>query len=159
MWSRRSGIGAGLAAALAAALLWAGAAAADDAPAEAEEWPLNVIILHTSQGEGGVEPRAQKYDDALGRSIRYKSLRVLGEERVKLHADEVGTIPLPNGRSLRVQPVHKGKQGLLMGIDVEGSVKLDARARRGHRVVVDGGPYEDGNLAVSIEPDYPADDD
>ena len=147
-----------MAAALAAGLLWAGAAGADEAPAEAEQWPLNVIILHTSESEGGVEPRARKYDEALGRKLRYKSLRVLGEKRVNLHADEVGTIPLPNGRDLRVQPVHKGKRGLLMGIDVEGSVRLDARARRGHRVVVDGGPYEDGNLAVSIEPDYPADE-
>lgn len=123
-----------------------------------EEWPLNVIILHTSDGEGGVDPRAREIDEKLKKKLRYNSLRVLREERVKLHADEVGTIELPDGRSLRVQPMHRGKKGLLMGIDVEDHVKLDARARKGHRVVIGAGAYEDGNLAISIEPDYEQED-
>ena len=154
MWSERIPILAGM---LTAWALLATGAAADESKPAGEQWPLNVIILHTSEGEGGVDPKARKYDRELGPKLKYKSLRVLEEKRVKLGADEVGTIPLPNGRDLRVQPVHKGKKGLLMGIDVEGSVKLDARARRGQRVVVGGGPFEDGELAVSIEPDY-ADD-
>jgi len=103
MWSRRI---PGLAAALVAvALFCASAHAEEDA---AEQWPLNVIILHTSESEGGVDPRAREYDERLKKKLRYNSLRVLGEKRVELQADEVGTIPLPNGRDLRVQPVHKG---------------------------------------------------
>lgn len=147
MWSRRS---AGFAAALGA--LWLAGGAAAEEPRE--EWPLNVIILQTSNEEGEVDPRAREIDEKLKRKIRYNSLRVLSEERVNLHADEVGTIELPDGRAVRVQPVHKGKKGLLMGIDVEGSVKLDARARKGHHLLIGAGEYQDGNLAVSIEPDY-----
>jgi len=50
--------------------------------------------------------------------------------------------------------MHKGAKGVLMAVDVQGSVKLDARAPNHHKVVIGAGEYEDGNLAVSIEPDY-----
>jgi hypothetical protein len=53
--------------------------------------------------------------------------------------------------------MHKGAKGVLMAVDVEGAVKLDARAPNHHKVVIGAGEYEDGNLAVSIEPDYEAD--
>ena len=41
-----------------------------------------------------------------------------------------------------------------MAVDVEGGVKMDARVRDGHMVVIDGGRFEDGKLVISIEPDY-----
>jgi hypothetical protein len=50
--------------------------------------------------------------------------------------------------------MHRGAKGVLMAVDVQGAVKLDARARNHHKVVIGAGEYEDGNLAVSIEPDY-----
>ena len=117
--------------------------------------PFNVIVVHTSNRKGEVDPRARALDAELKKQLRYRSMRVISEERVNLHVDQVGTVPLPDGRSLRMRPMHKNKQGVLMAVDVEGAVKLDARARNRHRVVIGAGPYEGGNLAISIEPDYP----
>jgi hypothetical protein len=41
-----------------------------------------------------------------------------------------------------------------MAVDVEGAVKLDARAPNHHKVVIGAGEYDGGHLAISIEPDY-----
>ncbi|MEM7410673.1 MAG: hypothetical protein AAF430_10605 [Myxococcota bacterium] len=121
---------------------------------DAEEVPVNVIVVHTSDEAGGVDPRAKDLDAKLKGQLRYNRMKVLREERVNLKMDQVGTIPLPDGRAVRVQPLHKGKQGVLMAVDVEDTVKLDARAPNHHKVVIGAGEYEDGNLAISIEPDY-----
>lgn len=143
----------GVAAILALGLLGAARAAraADDEPALV---PVNVMVVQTSNRKGEVDPRARALDADLKKQLRYRSMRVIREERVNLHVDQVGTIPLPDGRSVRVRPMHKGKQGVLMAVDVDGAVKLDARTRNRHRVVIGAGAYEDGNLAISIEPDY-----
>ena len=52
-----------------------------------------------------------------------------------------------------MRPMHKGAKGVLMAVDVEGAVKLDVRAPNHHKVMIGAGQYQDGNLAVSIEPD------
>jgi len=116
--------------------------------------PVNVMVVHTSDREGGVDPRARDLDRKLSPQLRYRSMRVLREQRVDLRLDEVGTVKLPDGRVVRLRPMHKGPDGVLIAVDVEGSVKLDARAPNHHKVVIGAGEYEDGNLAISIEPDY-----
>jgi hypothetical protein len=116
--------------------------------------PVNVMIVHTSNKKGEVDPRAQELHEKLKKQLRYKSMRVLQEERVDLQMNQVGTVLLPDGRKVRMRPMHKGAKGVLMAVDVQGAVKLDARARNHHKVVIGAGEYEDGNLAVSIEPDY-----
>lgn len=141
-----------LAGALALGLAAAPAGADDDAAGALV--PVNVMIIHTSNTKGPVDPRAHALDQDLKRQLRYRSMRVIREERVNLRMDQVGTIPLPDGRSVRVRPMHKGKQGVLMAVDVDGAVKLDARARNHHRVVIGAGAYRDGNLAISLQPDY-----
>jgi hypothetical protein len=116
--------------------------------------PVNVIVVHTSNRKGEVDPRAQELHEKLRKQLRYKSMRVLQEERVDLQMNQVGTVLLPDGRKVRMRPMHRGAKGVLMAVDVQGAVKLDARARNHHKVVIGAGEYEDGNLAVSIEPDY-----
>jgi len=130
-----------------------GAASAQAAPAD-DRVPVNVIVVHTSNGKGGVDPRARELDAKLKKQLRYKSMRVIQEERVDLRVDQVGTVLLPDGRKVRMRPMHKNDRGVLMAVDVEGAVKLDARAPNHHKVVIGAGEFEDGNLAVSIEPDY-----
>src|SRR5262245_841161 len=116
--------------------------------------PVNVMVVHTSESEGGVDPRARELDEKLKKQLRYKSMRVLQEERVDLEMNQVGTVQLPDGRKMRMRALHKGAKGVLMAVDVPGAVKFDARARNHHKVVIGAGEFEDGNLAVSIEPDY-----
>jgi hypothetical protein len=116
--------------------------------------PVNVLIVQTSNKKGEVDPRALELHEKLKKQLRYKSMRVIQQERVDLEMNQVGTVALPDGRKLRMRPMHKGSKGVLMAVDVQGAVKLDARAPNHHKVVIGAGEYEDGNLAVSIEPDY-----
>jgi len=116
--------------------------------------PVNVMVVHTSNRKGEVDPRAQELHETLRKQLRYKSMRVIQEQRVDLEMNRVGTVDLPDGRKVRMRPLHKGAKGVLMAVDVQGAVKLDARAPNHHKVVIGAGEYENGNLAVSIEPDY-----
>ena len=116
--------------------------------------PVNVMIVQTSNQKGEVDPRAQELHQKLKKQLRYKSIRVIQEQRVDLEMNRVGTVDLPDGRKVRMRPLHKGAKGVLMAVDVQGAVKLDARAPNHHKVVIGAGEYENGNLAVSIEPDY-----
>src|SRR6267142_7263276 len=151
-----SGVRAGIALALAlagcAALLVAKTVSAQSPGSD--RVPVNVIVVHTSEGEGGVDPRARDLDEKLKKQLRYNSMRVIQQERVDLEMNRVGTVQLPDGRKVRMRPMHKGAKGVLMAVDVQGAVKLDARAPNHHKVVIGAGEYENGNLAVSIEPDY-----
>ncbi len=152
---RASCIGSLLSAA--AMILWvAGASAAneDSQNAKDDRVPVNVMVVHTSDGEGGIDPRARALDEKLKRQLRYKSMRVIREERVDLRLNEVGQVDLPDGRAVRMRPLHKNRHGVLIAVDVEGAVKLDARAANHHKVVIGAGAYQGGNLAISIEPDY-----
>ncbi len=146
-------------------LLWACAALAGAAWAEQAERPdrpapdrplrATLMLTHLSNGAGGIDPRARKLDQRLQReNIRFPSARVLQQRNVELKLDRVETLALPDGRSARFRPMHVGARGVLMAVDVEGGVKMDARVRDGHMVVIDGGRFEDGKLVISIEPDY-----
>ena len=140
------------------AVVLAGVVAASAASAQSargdDRVPVNVIVVHTSQRKGGVDPGARELDAKLKGQLRYKSMRVIQQERVDLRVDQVGTVRLPDGRKVRMRPMHKSDRGVLMAVDVEGAVKLDARAPNHHKVVIGAGEFEDGNLAISIEPDY-----
>lgn len=132
--------------------LWAAAAGAQEE--EPAAVPVNLIVVHTSDAEGGIDPRAQELDRKLRKQIRYRSMRVVREERARLRAGEVHTLALPDGRSARLQLMHKGEEGVLVAVDVERAVKTDVRARNHHTVVIGAGEYRDGHLAIALEPDY-----
>jgi hypothetical protein len=151
--SLRAGIAVCIAVAgLAAALVAPGSTRAQSAGSN--RVPVNVMIVQTSNKKGEVDPRAQGLHEMLKKQLRYKSMRVIQEQRVDLEMNQVGTVDLPDGRKVRMRPLHKGAKGVLMAVDVQGAVKLDARAPNHHKVVIGAGEYENGNLAVSIEPDY-----
>ena len=137
-----------------AGLVWLWPIRATHAQSATDRVPVNVMVVHTSDRDGGVDPRARELDEKLKKQLRYKSMRVLQEQRVDLEMNQVGTVELPDGRKMRMRPLHKGAKGVLMAVDVPGAVKFDARARNHHKVVIGAGEYEDGNLAVAIEPDY-----
>ena len=81
-------------------------------------------------------------------------LRVLEQRRLDLAVDEIGTMQLPTGRRLRVRPLDVGKQGVLVAVDVEGSMKTDLRVPNHKLVVIGGQPYEGGRLVITLEPEY-----
>ena len=50
------------------------------------------MVVHTSNRKGEVDPRAQELHEKLKKQLRYKSMRVIQEERVDLQMNQVGTV-------------------------------------------------------------------
>ena len=136
---------------LLAALAWLVPLAAQAAP---ERVRIDVMVSLLSNEPGDVDARASKLDEKLRSQFRYQSLRVLESKRLKLAIDEVGSLRLPNGRALRVRPLHVGENGVLIAVSLEGLLETDLRVRSGRLVVIGSEPYQGGKLVISLEPSY-----
>ena len=90
----------------------------------------------------------------LRSQIRYKSLRVLLEKRFNLSINQVGSMNLPNRRKLRLRPMDIGERGVLLAVELEGSLDSDLRIPNHHLVVFGTEAYEGGKLVISLEPSW-----
>jgi len=118
---------------------------------------VKVTVAEISNAEGKIDKRAKRLDLKLREKFKYNSLKVIEERRLKLGIDEVGSVKLPNGRMFRVRPLDLGDRGLLMAVGWEGEVMMDMRAPNNHLLVIGGPAHDDGQLVVSIEPQYKTD--
>ena len=118
---------------------------------------VKVTVAEISNAEGKIDPRAKRLDLKLREKFRYNSLTVIEERRLTLELDEVGSVKLPNDQMFRVRPLDLGDRGLLMAVGWEGEVMMDMRAPNNHLLVIGGPAYGDGQLVVSIEPQYQSD--
>lgn len=138
---------------LSALLVWVAAPgvalAQDDASVE-----VILMVSLASDEEGPIDPRAKKIDARLRREFRYQSLKVIESKTRRLGIDDTATINLPNGNTARVMPMAVDGTGVLLAVDIEGVVKVDAKAKSGHLLVFGAGRYEGGRLVVSIEPRF-----
>jgi hypothetical protein len=155
-WCR---VAARVAASLALVGLCAGTAFADPPKPKVEgrgkgkSIQMRMMVTRLSNDGRGVDPKAKELESKLSnQGIRFDSAEVLQKKQLEMGTGEVHTIDLPNGRKARVQPLHQGKDGLLMAVDVEGSSKADVRAKPNHTVIFSAGPYQDGKLVLSLEP-------
>ena len=153
MWSREATLGriALLAGALAVAL----ATLALALPASAQtSIRIEMMVCLASDEPGPVDPRAKRIDERLKREFRYASLHLLDQKQARVAIDSVISLSLPNGKQAHVRPMSLDERGALRAVDIEGAVKLDARARSGHLLVFGAGRHEGGRLVVSIEPRF-----
>ncbi len=118
---------------------------------------MKLTVAEISNAEGEIDKRAKRLDLNLRKKFKYNSLRVIKERRLKLALDEVGSVKLPDGQMFRVRPLDLGDRGLLMAVGWEGKVMMDMRAPSNHLLVIGGPTHGDGQLVVSIEPQYPSD--
>jgi hypothetical protein len=100
-----------------------------------------------------IDERLRELDEALRGRFVYDELKLVERHRMVLDVDEVGRVKLPNGKRFRVRPLDVDASGVLMAVDV-GSLKLDVRAPSRHLTIIGAEPYQDGQLVISIEPNY-----
>ena len=115
---------------------------------------IHVTVAEISDSKGNIDKRAKRLDDKLRKKFKYNSLSVIQERRLALKMDEVGSVKLPTGRMFRVRPLNLGDRGLLMAVGWEGELMMDMRAPNHHLLVIGGPAYGDGQLVISIEPEY-----
>ncbi len=102
---------------------------------------------------GRIDRRVSRIDAALRGQFVYDQISFVERHRMVLGVDEVGSVKLPTGKRFRVRPLDVGEDGVLMAIDV-GSKKLDVRAPSRHLTIIGAEPYREGQLVISIEPNY-----
>jgi hypothetical protein len=139
-------------AALAAVLTWLypGAAVAQGGGAIG----VDVMVSRISQQPCAADPRAQRLDAKLRGEFRYECLKVLKQQRLNVALNELASVALPNGRELQLRPLSISDRGVLMAVNVEGSVQTDMQIPNGHLVAIGAGRHEDGKLVISLEPHF-----
>ncbi len=122
--------------------------------AVAQQGPIEVVLMvsHISDAPGRIDSRGQRLHEKLKGQFRYESLAVLEKRTLKLAADQVGSIALPNGKQARVRPLQIDAESALLAVEVEGAVRTDVRVKNGHLVVIGAERYQGGRLVVSLEP-------
>lgn len=125
-------------------------------PADAQNPRIrfDLMVSHVSPKPGPIDPAGRELDRRLRDQLRYESLEVLQQEKLRLALDEIGTVRLPTGRSLRLRPLDLGEAGVLVAVDLEGSTQMDLRVPNGKLVIIGGQPYEDGKLVITLQPAY-----
>ncbi|GEM_PF-5260549 len=116
-----------------------------------------VVVHHVSKHPappGPVDPAAAKLEHRLSQDFNYKSARVMQTERMTLALNQTGSMTLPTGRLLKVKPRKLGKRGLLMWVEIEGTLRTNLRVPNHHQVVIGAQNYQDGKLVVTLEPEY-----
>ncbi|HME73890.1 MAG TPA: hypothetical protein VKM54_29120 [Myxococcota bacterium] len=116
-----------------------------------------VVVHHVSKHPGPpgpVDPADAKLERRLSQDFNYKSARVMQTERMTLALNQTGSMTLPTGRLLKVKPRKLGKRGLLMWVEIEGTLRTNLRVPNHHQVVIGAQHYQDGKLVVTLEPEY-----
>jgi len=115
---------------------------------------FRLVVGHASTKPGPVDPEAIDLYNRLREDFRYESLRVLTRRRLRLGMEEVGGIDLPNGKQVRIRPLHLGETGVLVAVDIAPDVQMDLRIRNHRKVVVGTDRYDGGKLVVTLQPEY-----
>ena len=136
--SKLAGLGAVLV--LAAGLLWAG-------PAAAQNVSIQVIVSHASQEKGPMEA-----PNLLPPGFDFQSHKILQRKTFNLALGQEGQLELPNGKAVKLRPESIQGNQLMMFVEVEGATKSELRMRNGKRVTIRHPQrYENGNLLVHLE--------
>ncbi|MBW2288673.1 MAG: hypothetical protein JRG90_12715 [Deltaproteobacteria bacterium] len=61
---------------------------------------------------------------------------------------------LPNGKKLELRPLSLSDRGVLVAVNVEGSVQSDMQVPSGHLIAIVAGRFEGGRLMISFEPHF-----
>ena len=115
---------------------------------------FDVMVSQISQTPGPIDPRAAKLHEKIRNEFRYESLRVLESKTMNLGIDDVGTLRLPNGKQLGLKPLLIDDRGVLLSVDLEGTLQGDLRVKNGHQVVIGAQRVADGKLVISLEPRF-----
>jgi hypothetical protein len=115
---------------------------------------VQMMVSLTSDEPGPIDPKARRIAERLKRDFRFESLRVLDARQEPVAVDGVMSVGLPNGKQARVRLLSVDERGVLLAVDIEGAVRVDARAHSGHLLVFGAGSHDGGRLVVSIEPTF-----
>jgi hypothetical protein len=115
---------------------------------------LLLTVSHASSQPGPIDPSAAELHRSLRSEFRYESLRVLERRHMDLRMQEVGGVDLPTGKHVEVRPLSVTPAGVLIAVEIPGTLQTDLRVPNQKQVVIGVDRYEDGKLILILQPDY-----
>jgi hypothetical protein len=113
--------------------------------------PFQVTVLQTTEKAGPIDPRAERWNQLLEKKIRYGSLHLVQSQQLTVALDGIGSVTLPTGKEFRFRPIDVGPGGVLVAVDLKGTVDGDFRIPRGKPLIIGGQPHGGGQLVVVLE--------
>ena len=114
---------------------------------------LSLMVSHASQRPGPIDPAAEWLDRSLRNEFRYQSLHVIEVRHLDLGLQEIAVVVLPTGKHVNIRPLNVGDGGLLLAVDIEGTLQTDLRVANRNPVVIGVERYQGGKLIVTLQPD------
>ncbi len=115
---------------------------------------LLLTVSHASPKPGPIDPGAAEIHRQLHHEFRYESLRVIEQRHVILRMQELGGIDLPTGKRVQLRPLSLTPTGVLIAVEIEGTLQTDLRVPNRQQVVIGVDRYQDGKLILTLQPDY-----
>ena len=112
---------------------------------------LSLIVSHASSQPGPIDPEMHR---AMGTVVRYQSLRVIERRHIDLRMQEIGGMDLPSGKRVELRPLSLNASGVLISLEVPGTLQTDLRVPNQKQVVIGLDRYGDGKLILTLQPDY-----
>jgi len=115
---------------------------------------LSLTVSHASPKPGPIDPGAAEIHRQLRHLFRYESLRVIEQRHVQLRMQELGGIDLPTGKRVEFRPLSITTTGVLIAVEIPGTLQTDVRVPNRKQVVIGVDSYQDGKLILTLQPDY-----
>lgn len=115
---------------------------------------INIKTLLASQNAGPSSPRIKGLAQEYRSVLRYSSYKLLRQNRLNLHINESGRVPLPGNRIMIITP--KGITGNRASLKLEiyrkkrNIFQTVIRLRNKSSITVGGPKYRGGNLLFNI---------
>ena len=115
---------------------------------------LTLTLSHASPEPGPIEPSVAEIDRQLQREFRYESLHVIEQRHVILRMQELAGIDLPTGKRVELRPLSLTPSGVLIAVEIKGTLAADLRVPNRKQVVIGVDRYQGGKLILILQPDY-----
>lgn len=136
------------------ALVGAGDLAVAQQP-EAEPVPVRfeVQIVRGHESKGVIEPDCESLNRRL--PMRFGTLRTIEHRQMNLQLGQRGSLQLPTGRSVQLQPISVMQNRLHMQFQLQGRVNTRLQLSSGKPVIVGGESDGDGAIIIQVTPYFP----
>jgi hypothetical protein len=115
---------------------------------------LSLTVSHASSRPGPIDPSVASLHRQLSNEFRYESLRVLERRHMDLRMQELGGVDLPTGKRVQLRPLAVSPSGVLIAVEIPGTLQTDLRVPNHKQVVIGMDRYEEGRLILTLQPDY-----
>lgn len=115
---------------------------------------LLLTVSHATQRPGPVDPEAVEIHKRLQEEFLFQSLRVIERRHIDLRLQEVGGMVLPTGKRVSLRPMSLSTTGVLIAVEIPGTLETDVRVPNHQHVVIGLDRYQDGKLILTLQPDY-----